>query len=346
MSVAAQLDSLIDRDRLSAWLDANAPELGGGPLRADLMPGGGTTALIALHRGGETDLVLRRARVPGQSDLDKTIEREAHLLQALGATAVPHPHLYACCDDPAIIGASFHVTGFIDGWSPRPLAGPQALPPPHDRGRAQRRALAFELVGGLIALATADIAAPALTGPAGPGEILEREPGRALSFFDTGSGRDLPGAGFLADWLRANAPAPPAPAIVHGGDGFASAMFAHGNDPRLLAFTGWGRAALGDPLLDLAGVLCRLRGEDDEADPASAGFPVAGFPCHEELAEYYAEGTGRDIAPLHYYQVLARLRLAASLQAAGVQAGVDAARYREQIGRVLVEAEALARRSG
>ena len=46
---------------------------------------------------------------------EKGVLREARILTALNATAVPHPHCYAACEDTGVIGAPFYVMELVDG---------------------------------------------------------------------------------------------------------------------------------------------------------------------------------------------------------------------------------------
>jgi aminoglycoside phosphotransferase (APT) family kinase protein len=85
-------------------------------------------------------------------------------------------------------------------------------------------------------------------------------------------------------------------------------MFHHGAPARLAAMIDWELATIGDPLLDLGWVLYAYRGRDDPTPP-SGYFDASDFPSREDLAEYYAERTGRSIDHLTYYMVLAQFKL-------------------------------------
>jgi aminoglycoside phosphotransferase (APT) family kinase protein len=120
--------------------------------------------------------------------------------------------------------------------------------------------------------------------------------------------RDIPGLAYVADWLKANTPPMSKPAIIHGDYSLANAMFHHGAPARLAAMIDWELATIGDPLLDLGWVLYAYRGRD-ERTPPSGYFDPTDFPYREDLAEYYAERTGRSLEHLTYYMVLAQFKL-------------------------------------
>jgi hypothetical protein len=50
MTDAGTLTGLLDADKLTAWLDANIPTLGSGPLKAQMIHGGASTVIPSLDR--------------------------------------------------------------------------------------------------------------------------------------------------------------------------------------------------------------------------------------------------------------------------------------------------------
>ena len=142
----------------------------------------------------------------------------------------------------------------------------------------------------------------------------------------------------------------PRAGIIHGDYGFANAMFARGDEAKLLAMVDWELSTVGDPLLDLGWVLYGFRGENDpvsEAPPAY--FDPAPFPTREELACFYAERTGLPVDKLDYYMVLAQFNLAVLLERKYAESliGRKPKAYGEMFGKfvikLLAQAEATAR---
>ena len=72
-------------------------------------------------------------------------------------------------------------------------------------------------------------------------------------------------------------------------------------------------ATIGDTLLDIGSVLYGFRGRNDTT-PAVGFFGPEHFPFREELAEAYAEATGRSVERLNFYIVLAIFKLAAIME--------------------------------
>lgn len=320
MMDGAMLAGLVRAERLRPWLDAHIPALGDGPLQARLISGGTSNVIIGLTRGGPT-MVMRRPPAEPPPGSAKAIEREATLLSALGATAVPHPRVHGKCFDPEVIGASFYVMDLVDGWAPELNQRNCRFKPPFDAAEHLPQ-LAYAMVDGLIALANVDYRAIGLEGFGKPQGFLERQvdrwgsqlAGYAQTYRNYRS-RDIPGLAEVAQWLRHNIPASGAPGLLHGDYGFPNVMYRHDTPPRLAAMIDWDLSTLGDPLLDIGWYLLAFRDEREPAViPAPTYFDAARFPTRQQLAAHYAQGTGRDVRQLDYYLVLALYKGACILE--------------------------------
>ena len=64
---------------LTAWLDEHVPSLGDGPLETAMIHGGTSNVILSLCRGDET-LVLRRPPAVPPPNSEKSIMREARVL--------------------------------------------------------------------------------------------------------------------------------------------------------------------------------------------------------------------------------------------------------------------------
>lgn len=311
MKQQLDLDQLVDVPNLTAWLDKNVPSLGAAPLQVEFLHGGTSNVILLLNRGGET-LVLRRPPVNPPPGSAKAIEREGQLLSALGQTRVPHPRVYGVCNDPAVIGGSFYVMEKVDGWAPDLETRVTHFRAPFASGKLKAD-LAYAMVDGLIALANVDYKAISLEGFGKPEGFLARQVDRwqnQLEGYKTTyknyQGRDIPGLAYAAQWLRDNMPEQSAAGILHGDYGFPNVMFCHDQPARLAAMIDWELSTIGDPLMDLGWYLNAFRDErDPDRLPQSTYFDAANFPTRQELAAHYAKGTGRSVANLDYYMVLA-----------------------------------------
>lgn len=344
-------EGLVDLPAVRTWLDGNVPSLGSGPLQARMLTGGATNAVFLIERDGNQAVLRRPPRVP-RPDSEHILGREARVLAALDGTGVPAPRLFGHCADPAVNGTAFYVMSYVDGW----VALGADFPPPFDRPGDGRRRLAFELVGGIAKLANVDYRAVGLEGFGKPDGFLKRQVERwmhQLEIYRTTesyAGRDLPGLGYVAAWLRDNVIETPRVGIIHGDYGFANAMFARGDEARLLAMIDWELSTVGDPLLDLGWIIYGFRSESATTGEAPQGyFDPATFPTREELIRFYAEQTGLPVDRLDYYIVLAQFKLAVLLERKYAESliGRKPKAYGKMFGdfviKLLAQAEATAR---
>jgi hypothetical protein len=107
---------LIDWPKLNPWLEAHAP--GSGPVTAAKKLKGGLQNNVFLIERGAHSFVLRRPSKHVRPGSNETMLREARVLAALRGSAVPHPALYAHCDDPGVIGACFYLMEPLEGFAP------------------------------------------------------------------------------------------------------------------------------------------------------------------------------------------------------------------------------------
>ncbi len=309
----ASTDGLPDIGALSDWLDAHVPELGSGPLVVRKIHGGTSNVILSLNRGGET-LILRRPPAVPPPGSEKSVLREARVLTALNATSVPHPHCYASCADPDVIGAPFYVMQLCDGWAAELRDGKIHDRPPFDTAPHAGN-VPEAMFDGLIALAGVDHKAVGLGDFGKPDNFLERQvdrwEGQIKSYkqlYDY-EWRDIPGYALTRDWLRANIPSDFQAGIIHGDVGTPNALFTFEAPARLTALIDWELSTIGDPLLDLAWFLNGIRDERFPGHvPEKALYNVTAWPTRQQLMERYAAGTGRDLESFDYYLLLAMFK--------------------------------------
>ena len=357
MTEGAAPAGLADREKLTAWLDEHVPALGSGPLDAKMVHGGTSNVILLLDRG-EGQLMLRRPPATPPPNSEKSILREARVLRALGGTDVPHPRCHGVCDDPSVIGAPFYVMDRVPGWAAELRDGKIHHRAPFDKAPYEF-GIGYAMVDGLVALANVDYRAVGLEGFGKPDQFLERQVDRWDSQLNSYgklynyAGRDLPGYAYARDWLRANVPDGFKAGIIHGDVGTPNALFADGPPARLTALIDWELSTIGDPLLDLAWFCNGLRDDRDGGRaPPKDLYDVHNLPTRQELARYYAAGTGRDISRFDYYLILAMFKGGCILEykVAQAAAGILSKETGELFSRLVLgnfsEAERLARRAG
>jgi aminoglycoside phosphotransferase (APT) family kinase protein len=104
---------------------------------------------------------------------------------------------------------------------------------------------------------------------------------------------------------------------VHNDFKFDNVVLDPDDPTRIVAVLDWEMCTLGDPLLDLGTTLGYwAEPGDDPAWRAMAFGPTAmpGALTRREIAERYAERTGRDVGNMLYYYAFALLKIAVIVQ--------------------------------
>ncbi len=300
---------LIDLEKLETWMDERGLPGVGEPLTARFISGGASNEIFELTRGDHR-LALRRPPRKVPKGRNETMLREYRVLQALRDSDVPHTHAYAVCEDTELLGASFYIMSFVDGWSPMNMGG--SWPAPFDRDFEARKGLAYELVDAIARLGQVDWKAAGLEGFGKPEGFLDRQVDRWLHHLEGFRFRELPGLDVAAEWLRSHTPKTFSSGIIHGDYQFANVMFEHGGPARMAAIVDWEMATVGDPLLDLAWV---LMGWPDPGEDEQNGYvDYEGMPTRDELMHRYASRSGLPVDKMDYYIVLARFKMACVLE--------------------------------
>ena len=301
---------------LSSWLDAEGLPGAGQALHTRLLSGGAQNDIYELRRG-TLHAALRIPPAAAPATRDAGIVREWRIIHALRTSDVPHARAIALCTDTAVLGRTFYLTSYVDGWSPMQLRGQRdrRWPEPFDSDLAARAGLAYQLVDGIVAMGSVDWRAVGLHDLGRPDGFHERQVDRWTSFFDDIKGRDLPGMAEAASWLRSRKPIDYVPGLMHGDYQFANVMFADGAPATLAAIVDWEMGTIGDPKLDLAWTVHSWPADTSGPAAKTASYvDLTGMPTKAALVEHYAKQSGRQVDDMDYYCVLAKWKLAIMLE--------------------------------
>ena len=313
----------IDLDRLATWMDAEGLGPQGAPVDAGFVSGGSQNEIYEIRRG-DLHGALRIPPPTAPESRDGGIIREWRIIEALDGTDVPHTEAIAVCTDPGVLGRTFYLMGFVDGWSPMGLSGGKPWPPPFDTDLEAKRDLAFELAEGIALLGNVDWQAKGLQDLGRPDGFHERQVGRWTAFLERIKGREIPGLDVASAWLRAHKPLDFVPGLMHGDYQFANVMFRHGAPARMAAIVDWEMGTVGDPKLDLAWMLQGWPDDTDAPEAATSGYVDLQFmPTRDELLAHWSEVAGRQVDDIDYYLVLAKWKLAIVLEQGFQRAGDD-----------------------
>jgi aminoglycoside phosphotransferase (APT) family kinase protein len=303
---------------LAAWLDAQGLGVGA-PLGYKFLSGGSQNEIFEITRG-DLHAVLRIPPATANAERDAGIVREYRIIAALDGTDVPHTAAIALCEDTSVLGRTFYLMGFVDGWSP--MSTRRNWPAPFDTDLEQRRGLSLALIEGIALLSKVDWKARGLAGLGRPEGFHERQVDRWTAFLNRIKGRELEGFDEAAAWLRAHKPLDYVPGIMHGDYQFANVMFRHGAPARLAALVDWEMGTVGDPKLDLGWVIQSWPEDTSGGDGSVGGYvDLTGMPSRTELLEHYRQVSGRQVDDIDYYNILARWKLGVVLEQTYQRAG-------------------------
>lgn len=302
----------VDLQELTKWLDLEG--IGDGPITDVRTVGGGTQNVMLRFWRGSTELVLRRGPRHLRPGSNASMIREIRVLGALADTDVPHPRLVASCPDPDVLGgAVFYVM--------RPVAGTNPvidLPDPVENDPHLRHNFGLAVAEALAKLASVDHEAVGLGDLGKPAGFLQRQVERWRAELDSyGSmsgypGPDLDGIEILGEWLAANQPEPSATGLIHGDFHLANVMMAE--DGGVAAIVDWEMCTLGDPLLDLGGLLVTWPRQNDTGLFDTKVGRAGGLPRREEVVSAYAKRSTRDLRALDWYTAMAGFKLGIILE--------------------------------
>ncbi len=316
---------------------------GDAPLRFELI-GDGRSNLTYRVDMGERSVALRRPPLGHVLPTAHDMRREFRVLAALADSDVPVPRPIALCEDASVNDYPFYVMEYRPGVVLQNELPPGYLDTPDDRARASRA-----LVDTLVALHRVDIAAVGLADFGRPDGYLERQLRRWRTQWEANRTAPLPEIEALLARLERALPAHSDATLVHGDYRFGNLALDPRDPGRVIAIYDWEMATLGDPLADVGYTLIywveagdpRVRGSIQEVGSVTAH---PGFFSRKEVATAYAAASGRDLAQIDFYQVLALTKLA--VIAEGIlkrfQLGKTAGRGFEKMSR---SAEALAQRA-
>ena len=312
-------EDAFDVDAVAAWLREHATafreDLDGTP-EVRQFPGGASN-LTYLLRYPRRDLILRRPPAGQKAASAHDMGREFRIQDALAPVFPYVATMVGLCTDEAVIGSEFYVMERVHGVIPRREL-PVPLPPEDVSG------LCASALDVLVALHSVDVAAvPALAAfGKGEGYVARQVAGWTGRFErartdDTGDWSDITG------WLDARQPADVAQCLVHNDYRFDNMVLDLGSgtdDPlRIVGVLDWEMATVGDPLMDLGGMLSYwVQQDDDEFFQMFRRQPTTtpGMWTRWEVVERYCERMGFAMTPeqWRFYEVFGLFRLAVIAQ--------------------------------
>lgn len=295
----------LDWASLEGYLREQLPELKGGFSVAQFH--GGHANLTYLIRFGADELVLRRPPfgkiAPGAHDM----KREFKVLSALHPHFAPAPRAHHLCTDHGVIGSDFVVMQRRTGVVIR-----TALPDCFAGVSGVKSRLTDALMRVCADLHLVDTTAAGLADLGKPSGFAARQLAGWEKRWHLSKIDEDPNMDYLFATLGADIPEAQRVSIVHGDLKFDNTQFQPDDPDQVTSVFDWDMATLGDPLIDLGGLLSFW--PDPRLGKMPKGFLQGEWPTKSYLKEKYAAFSGLDLSRMPWYEALACAKTAVIAQ--------------------------------
>ncbi len=299
-----------DLEAVGNYLKEAAPELSG-DFTVEQFPSGHSN-LTYMLKMGDQELVLRRPPFGTKVKSAHDMGREFKILTAIHQVYPPAPKPFVYCEDESIIGAKFYVMERRRGIIIRKQL-PAGFPfPPETAARTSKA-----LIKNLAEIHAIDYQAVGLGDFGKPDGFLQRQVEGWTKRYYGSQTHDFENVEATMKWLKENLPASPAPALIHNDYKYDNVVLDSEDLGKVVGVLDWEMSAIGDPLMDLGVTLGYWVQDDDPEELKNNSFgPTSypGSPTRRELADYYAEVSGRELHNMPYYLCFATFKLAVVLQ--------------------------------
>lgn len=299
----------LDLAQLEPYLRSHFPDLDG-TLVVRQFPSGHSNLTYSVSLGGK-EMVLRRPPFGSKVKSAHDMGREYHVLSKLhGAYPAPRPLLH--CTDDSIIGAPFYVMERVRGIILR-----KELPQGMVLASETARRLSEAFIDNLAALHALDYNRLGLGDLGKPVGYLERQVKGWIERYHGSKTEELPQIEPISAWLREHMPAKSDATLVHNDYKYDNMVLGENDTTQIKAVLDWEMCTLGDPLTDLGTALAYWVNADDPPMLQMVRWgptAISGSLTRQQLAERYAEKTGRSLSSIVFYYVFALFKVAVIIQ--------------------------------
>jgi aminoglycoside phosphotransferase (APT) family kinase protein len=307
MNSAPSTPAGIREPQVGQWLAANIAGAQA-PFTYELIAGGHSNLTFTVTDGNGNRYVLRRPPLSHALASAHDMGREHRIISALHDSHVPVAPALGLCIDTEVNDAPFYVMSFVDGLIIRDNETAQRMLSPEARHNAS-----VSLVD-TMAMIHQVVPAEVGLGELGRHEgYIERQLKRWYGQWNASKTRELSAIDRVHDGLLTRIPEQGPATIVHGDYRLDNCMIdASGN---IMAVLDWELCTLGDPMADLGLLMVYWTGPDDDAGANNFATTTApGFLNRQQLADRYAQTSGRDISQLDFYVSFAYWKLACIIE--------------------------------
>ncbi|CRK55043.1 Predicted aminoglycoside phosphotransferase [Alloactinosynnema sp. L-07] len=301
-------EDAFDTAAVHAWLSSIVDGLVGEPTVRQFP--GGASNLTYLLSYPDRDLILRRPPVGKKAASAHDMKREFRVQSALKPVYPYVPTVLGLCADHSVLGSDFYVMERIAGTI---LRGD--LPDGMTLTEPEARSLSTALIDRFVDLHQVDADAAGLTDLGkGRGYVGRQVKGWSQRFVAARTD-NVPDFAEVMAWLDTHQPDDVATVVIHNDWRFDNVVL---DDAReIIGVLDWEMSTLGDPLMDLGGLVAYwIQADDDDVFKMARRQPshVPGMLTRAEIVDHYCARMGLRPENWAFYEVFGLFRLAVILQ--------------------------------
>jgi aminoglycoside phosphotransferase (APT) family kinase protein len=228
------------------------------------------------------------------------MKREYKVLSALHPSFPTAPNAFHLCTDHEIIGSDFVVMERREGVVIRTV-----LPDNFAGFDNASERLSDALMKVCSDLHLVDTAAAGLSDLGKPDGFTDRQLKGWAKRWSLAKLEDSPQMDKLMDKLLKDVPQPQRISIVHGDLKFDNCQFQADNPDAVSSVFDWDMATLGDPLIDLGGLLSYWPEKMANGQQLPTSMMQGDWPTKTWLKERYAAHSGLDLSRMDWYEAFA-----------------------------------------
>ena len=300
----------LDLGKLESFLRGHFPGASG-YIRVKQFPSGHSnlTYLVTLP---DREFVLRRPPFGSKVKTAHDMGREFRVLSKLHAVYPPAPKVLLFCDDESVLGAPFYLMEPINGIIIR-----RTVPDGIDFSAPVARKLSESFIENLGHLHGLDYSAAGLTDLGKPLGYLERQVRGWIERYQAAKTHEFPGSERIISAMPQRLPASSGAALIHNDYKYDNVVLDANDVTKIVGVLDWEMCTIGDPLSDLGTALAYWIEPGDPEDLKAIRWAPTDAPgtlTRGELAQRYAQRTGRDVAHLSFYLAFAYFKIAVIVQ--------------------------------
>ncbi|MFN4145984.1 MAG: phosphotransferase family protein [Runella sp.] len=309
--VAVREGEQLDLTRLHEFLSSNVPSIGK-IVEVRQFPGGYSNLTYFLQTDTQQEYVLRRPpfgakNIKGGHDMGREF-KVLSALQKVGFTKIPKPMVF--CEDESVLDCPFYIMERVQGVILRAHNAPKMNIAP-----ATMRQMSEALVDNLVELHSIDIYKTNLIELGKPEGYIQRQVEGWYKRYQNAQTDEIKTMDELYQWLTANMPTENPPSLIHNDYKYDNVVLASDDLTQILAVLDWEMTTVGDPLMDVGTSLSYWAEASDGA--FEKGFNLTWLPgnlTRREVADRYAQKSGRDLSKILYYYVFGLFKNAVVIQ--------------------------------